>query len=409
VSTPSNIVPPKGARDGQLMRGQSLLVRLANFVKLPHTVFAMPFSLVGVIFASVVAPVTPAIVGWVLLAFTSARFAAMAFNRLVDRDVDALNPRTAMRELPAGTLTVGQAKLSIVVSSTLFIFASFMLNPLCLALSPVALLWVLGYSYTKRFTRWSHLWLGLGLSMAPVGGYLAVTGAWSEPVWLLLVLAAAVVCWSGGFDMIYALQDAEFDTRHGLHSVPSTFGVHRAVGIARLLHVLAVGGFAAVVAAQPLGNATPLVQGILWAAVAGIALMLLWEHRLVKADDLSRIDAAFFTMNGLISLGFLAFVLTARLLCWPLPGRRALPTRCGCCRRWWRCACPRGSSCRTMAGASCRRRAALATLPHCGHRWGQRHSTPRSRCSTTTTGGLRRRADRRAPAVWWSVRAAWVP
>ncbi len=314
VSTPSNIVPPKGARDGQLMRGQSLLVRLANFVKLPHTVFAMPFSLVGVIFASVVAPVTPAIVGWVLLAFTSARFAAMAFNRLVDRDVDALNPRTAMRELPAGTLTVGQAKLSIVVSSTLFIFASFMLNPLCLALSPVALLWVLGYSYTKRFTRWSHLWLGLGLSMAPVGGYLAVTGAWSEPVWLLLVLAAAVVCWSGGFDMIYALQDAEFDTRHGLHSVPSTFGVHRAVGIARLLHVLAVGGFAAVVAAQPLGNATPLVQGILWAAVAGIALMLLWEHRLVKADDLSRIDAAFFTMNGLISLGFLAFVLTARLL-----------------------------------------------------------------------------------------------
>jgi 4-hydroxybenzoate polyprenyltransferase len=166
-----------------------------------------------VLFASVIAPVTPATVGWVLLAFTSARFAAMAFNRLVDRDVDAINPRTVMRELPAGTLTVGQAKFSIAVSSVLFVIASGMLNPLCLALSPVALLWVLGYSYTKRFTRWSHLWLGLGLAIAPVGGYLAVTGAWSQPWWLLCVLAFAVVCWSGGFDMIYALQDAEFDAQ----------------------------------------------------------------------------------------------------------------------------------------------------------------------------------------------------
>lgn len=313
----SQIVPPKGARDGQLMQGQSLPVRLANFVKLPHTVFAMPFSLVGVLFASVIAPVTPAIVGWVLLAFTSARFAAMAFNRLVDRDVDAINPRTAMRELPAGTLTVGQAKLSIALSSVMFVFASWMLNPLCFALSPVALLWVLGYSYTKRFTRWSHLWLGLGLSIAPVGGYLAVTGAWSQPWWLLYVLAFAVVCWSGGFDMIYALQDAEFDEKHGLHSVPSKFGVVRAIAIARTLHVLAVFSFAVVVASHPLGAATPLVNGILWAAVAGVALMLIWEHRLVKADDLSKVDAAFFTMNGLISLGFLAFVLTARLL---LPG-----------------------------------------------------------------------------------------
>ncbi len=314
VTNASGIVPPKGARDGQLLRGQSLPVRLANFVKLPHTVFAMPFSLVGVIFASTVAPVTPAMVGWVLLAFTSARFAAMAFNRLVDRDVDAINPRTAMRELPAGTLTVGQAKLSIAMTSVLFVFASGMLNPLCLALSPIALLWVLGYSYTKRFTRWSHLWLGLGLAIAPVGGYLAITGAWSEPRWLLIVFALAVVCWSGGFDMIYALQDAEFDARHGLHSVPSKFGVRKAIGIARALHVLAVVCFSIVVASQPLGNVSPLVDGILWVAVAGIAGMLLWEHRLVRADDLSRIDAAFFTMNGLISLGFFASVLVARVL-----------------------------------------------------------------------------------------------
>ncbi|WP_396214689.1 UbiA-like polyprenyltransferase [Gemmatimonas sp.] len=314
MTNASGIVPPKGARDGQLMRGQSLPVRLANFVKLPHTVFAMPFSLVGVIFASTIAPVTPAMVGWVLLAFTSARFAAMAFNRLVDRDVDAINPRTAMRELPAGTLTVWQAKLSIAVTSVLFVFASGMLNSLCLALSPIALLWVLGYSYTKRFTRWSHLWLGLGLAIAPVGGYLAITGAWSTPWWLLIVFALAVVCWSGGFDMIYALQDAEFDARHGLHSVPSKFGVRKAIGIARTLHVLAVVCFSVVVAAQPLGDVSALVNGILWAAVAGIAGMLLWEHRLVRADDLSRIDAAFFTMNGLISLGFFASVLTARVL-----------------------------------------------------------------------------------------------
>ncbi|WP_353267227.1 UbiA-like polyprenyltransferase [Gemmatimonas sp.] len=314
MTNASGIVPPKGARDGQLLRGQSLPVRLANFVKLPHTVFAMPFSLVGVIFASTIAPVTPAMVGWVLLAFTSARFAAMAFNRLVDRDVDAINPRTAMRELPAGTLTVGQAKLSIAVTSVLFVFASGMLNSLCLALSPIALLWVLGYSYTKRFTRWSHLWLGLGLAIAPVGGYLAITGAWSTPWWLLIVFALAVVCWSGGFDMIYALQDAEFDARHGLHSVPSKFGVRKAIGIARTLHVLAVVCFSVVVAAQPLGDVSSLVNGILWAAVAGIAGMLLWEHRLVRADDLSRIDAAFFTMNGLISLGFFASVLLARVL-----------------------------------------------------------------------------------------------
>jgi 4-hydroxybenzoate polyprenyltransferase len=300
--------------DGQLVSGDSLPVRLANFVKLPHTVFAMPFTLVGVLFASITAPVTPALVGWVLLAFTSARFAAMAFNRLVDRDVDAKNPRTAMREIPRGALSLGQARASILVTSALFLLASYMINPLCFALSPVALFWVLGYSYTKRFTRWSHLWLGLGLAIAPVGGYLAVTGHWSQPWWLLCALALAVASWSGGFDMIYALQDAEFDRQHGLHSVPSTFGVPRAITIARAHHVLSVLCFSAVMAAHPMGEVTPLVNGILWAGVAAVAVLLLWEHRLVKADDLSKVDAAFFTMNGVISMLFLAAVLSARLL-----------------------------------------------------------------------------------------------
>jgi len=307
--------PPPGAVDGQLLSGTSLVVRLANFVKLPHTVFAMPFALVGMLFASVRSPLTPPLVLWVVVAFTSARFAAMAFNRLVDRDVDALNPRTAQRELPAGTLTVGQARASIAVMSLLFVVAAWQLNPLCLALAPIALGWVLGYSFTKRFTRWSHLWLGLGLSIAPVGGYLAITGAWSEPWWLLCLLALGVVCWTGGFDVLYSLQGADFDRHHGLHSLPAALGVTGAIRISRLLHGVAVACFAGVMLAAPLGPQVPgAATALLWLAVVGAAVMLIWEHRLVKADDLSRIDAAFFTMNGIISLGFFATVLAARLL-----------------------------------------------------------------------------------------------
>ena len=310
----SSVVPPKGARDGQLITGESMLVRLANFVKLPHTVFAMPFALVGVLCASVVAPVTVAMVGWVLLAFTAARFAGMGFNRIVDRDVDAINPRTAKRELPAGTLLLAQAKGSVAVASVLFVVAAWQLNRLCLVLSPVALLWVLGYSYTKRFTRYSHLWLGLGLSIAPVGGYLAVTGAWSDPWWLLCVLALAVACWSGGFDMLYALQDADFDRRHGLHSMPSAIGVPKAILFSRILHVIAVSCLSVVVSTHPLGTEVPWVQTVLWGGVAFVAAMLVWEHRMVNADDLTKLDAAFFTMNGIISLGFLTVFAVARFL-----------------------------------------------------------------------------------------------
>ncbi|MBL0172797.1 MAG: UbiA family prenyltransferase [Gemmatimonadaceae bacterium] len=307
------ITPPKGARDGQLIDGSSLAIRLANFVKLPHTVFAMPFALVGLLFASTVVPITGRVIGWVLVAFTAARFAAMGFNRIVDRDVDAVNPRTANRELPRGALTVGQAKTSVVVASLLFVYASYQLNTLCAWLSPVALLWVLTYSYTKRFTRWSHLWLGLGLSIAPVGGYLAVTGTWSDPWWQLCAFAMVVVTWSAGFDMLYSLQDAEFDRVNGLHSIPSAIGVPAAIRLARVLHVVSVLSLTAVIYSQPLGLASPAAQSMLWAGVLWMAGMLVWEHRLVKADDLSRIDAAFFTMNGVISIGFFAVVLVARL------------------------------------------------------------------------------------------------
>lgn len=305
--------PTLKPQDGQLMQGDSLAVKLANFVKLPHTVFAMPFSLVGVVLASVSNSITVSMVLWTVLAFTSARFAAMGFNRIVDRDVDAINPRTAMREIPSGALTVNQAKASVFIASLVFFLASSQLNRLCLFLSPIALAWVLGYSYTKRFTRWSHIWLGLGLSIAPVGGYLAVAGHWSQPWWLLCALATAVVTWSGGFDIIYALQDAEFDRKNGLRSIPSSIGVVNAIRLARVLHLVAITSLS-IVAAGVSQLGTDITPLLVWIGVFLAAALLVWEHRLVHADDLSRINAAFFTMNGIISLTFFGCVLAARLI-----------------------------------------------------------------------------------------------
>ena len=201
----------------------------------------------------------------------------------------------------------------------LFFFASSQLNTLCLILSPIALAWVLGYSYTKRFTRWSHLWLGLGLSIAPVGGYLAVAGHWSTPWWLLCALAMAVVTWSGGFDIIYALQDAEFDQNNGLRSIPSSIGVVNAIRLARALHVVAVVCLIIVAIGVRSFEGPRLVWGV-GLGVLLAAILLIWEHRLVHATDLSRINAAFFTMNGIISLTFFACVLAARLFPLLFPG-----------------------------------------------------------------------------------------
>lgn len=294
-------------REGQTFAGPGAAARWASFVKLPHTVFALPFALTGVVVASRLAMPTAAQVGWVILAFTAARFAAMAFNRLVDRDVDARNPRTRMRELPAGTLTVGAARTSVWVAGATFLVASWMLNPLCGMLAPVALAWVLFYSYCKRFTRWSHLVLGLGLGIAPVGGYLAVTGAWSSPWWMLPVFSLAVMTWVGGFDVLYALQDVAFDRANGLFSLPAALGEARALAVARVLHVGTVLLLALV------GWATG--GGVLFAAgVAVVAILLFYEHTLVRPDDLSKLDAAFFTMNGVISITFFLFVLAERLL-----------------------------------------------------------------------------------------------
>ncbi len=292
--------------EGQMIAGGSRIVRYANFVKLPHTVFALPFALVGVTLASYHAPVSYAVIGWVVLAFTSARFAAMGFNRIVDRVYDAKNPRTAMREIPSGTMGVKEAKLLVITAVLLFEFAAWNLNLLCYMLSPLALAWVLCYSFTKRFTRWSHLVLGLGLGIAPVGGYLAVTGIWSDPWWMLVALAGAVMCWTGGFDILYALQDIEFDRANGLHSLPAKVGAKESLVIARGLHVMTIVLLAAV------GYAAG--EGMLYDVGLGVAAaLLIFEHSLVHADDVSKVGKAFFTVNMALSATFFAFVLAQRL------------------------------------------------------------------------------------------------
>ena len=296
-----------GRREGQTFAGGSRLVRYVNFVKLPHTVFALPFALVGATLASFSHGVTIATLGWIVLAFTAARFAAMGFNRIVDRQIDAKNPRTARREIPSGLLGVREATIAVIVASVAFVFAAWRLNPLCAMLSPIALGWVLWYSYTKRFTHWSHVVLGVGLAIAPVGGYLAVAGSWSTPWWMLLALAAGVSSWTAGFDILYALQDEDFDRAEKLHSIPVVFGRRGALAIARGLHVVTILSLAAVGTAVPVG----------WLYAAGVLVaagLLLYEHSLVRGDDLSRLDAAFFTMNGVISLTFFGFVLAERLV-----------------------------------------------------------------------------------------------
>lgn len=294
-------------REGQTFAGGSWLLRYANFVKLPHTVFALPFALVGVVLASYVKHVSLSTAIWAVVAFTAARFAAMGFNRIADRRLDAVNPRTARREIPAGAISVGHALLAVVLASGLFLVAAWRLNPLCLALAPVALAWVFFYSYTKRFTRWAHLVLGLGCGIAPVGGYLAVTGAWSRPWWALVLLALAVMGWVGGFDILYALQDVAFDRQHALHSLPAAIGERAAIRIARALHMLTVGALA--LAGIALGGGTWYGVGV------GVAAVLLaYEHSLVRPGDLSRLDAAFFTLNGIISITFFVFVFADRVV-----------------------------------------------------------------------------------------------
>ena len=264
----------------------------ADMVMLKHTVFALPFAVISLVTATGSGWGDPWTWLWVAVAMVAARTAAMAFNRLVDHPVDALNPRTAGRALPAGRLTRSFAWTVTAVSAAVFVGAAGLLNELCLSLSAPALAVLLGYSLSKRFTMLSHLWLGAALGLAPVGAWLAVTPRLEgEP----LVLGGAVLCWVAGFDVIYSLQDEAFDRRHGLHSMPATLGGDAALWVARGLHVVAFIGFAAF-AMLAGGGALRL------AAVAAAGGLLGWQHRLVSPGRLEAVDAAFFTANGVLSV-----------------------------------------------------------------------------------------------------------
>lgn len=273
--------------------------RYLSFVKFEHTIFALPFALISLLVASDGRP-RPSTLLWVLVAMVGARSAAMAFNRLADRAIDAANPRTADRHLPAGTIPVAGAVAFTLVSATLLVVAAWRLNPLCLMLSPAALLVTLGYSYTKRFTALSHLVLGLGLGIAPVGAWLAVTGAFAPfPLWL----AAAVMFWVAGFDTIYACQDVDYDRRVGLHSLAARLGTPRALVLSRVFHVLAIACMAAAFRrAESLGLVSLLGVGVM-------AALLAWEQSLVRDGDLRRLDRAFFEINSWVGMALLAVVL----------------------------------------------------------------------------------------------------
>ncbi|HSB53876.1 MAG TPA: UbiA-like polyprenyltransferase [Gemmatimonadales bacterium] len=293
--------------EGQTFAGESLLVRYVNFVKLPHTLFALPFALLGVLQASREASVTWRIVALVVVAFSAARWVAMGFNRIADREFDARNPRTRARELPRGALTLRQAWVSVAFAAVLFVASAWLLNPLCFRLSPLALGWVMLYSLSKRFTWWPHLWLGLSLAIAPVGGYLAVTGRWSEPWWVLVSVTIAVATWVAGFDIFYALPDAAFDRSEGLRSAVVRLGERRSILLAKLLHGVTIPGLVAFGVGAGFG---PWYFG----GVIAAALILVYEHHLVKPGDLSRLDAAFFTMNGVMSVTVFGFALVDRLV-----------------------------------------------------------------------------------------------
>jgi 4-hydroxybenzoate polyprenyltransferase len=266
-------------------------------IKWEHSIFALPFALCGAMLAAGGFP-SPHQLLWIIVAMVAARSAAMAFNRWADAAIDAANPRTSSRALPAGNLSAAFVVTFVVVSSAIFILAASQLNRLTLLLSPVALAVLLLYSYTKRVTRWSHLVLGFALGIAPAAAWIAVRGALDPRI---LLLTAAVTFWVGGFDVLYACQDFDFDCQAGLHSVPRYFGIPAALWVARAFHLIMVLLLVALLISFGLG---------LWAGVGVLAVivLLIYEHSLVRADDLSKLNAAFFTMNGVISVLFFVFV-----------------------------------------------------------------------------------------------------
>jgi 4-hydroxybenzoate polyprenyltransferase len=268
-----------------------------EMIKWEHSVFALPFALCGALLAAHGLPSARQLF-WIVVCMVSARSAAMAFNRLVDFEIDAANPRTQMRALPSGSLSRKFVALFVIVSCGVFVAGSAMLNRLTLLLSPVALAVLLLYSYTKRFMRWSHLVLGFALGIAPAAAWIAVQGTLDTRI---LLLTLAVTFWVAGFDVLYACQDYGFDCQTGLFSLPRSFGIPRALLIARAMHVLMLLLLLALLLVFGLGK-------LAFVGVAAVALLLLYEHSLVSASDLSRMNAAFFTMNGVIAVVFLIFI-----------------------------------------------------------------------------------------------------
>jgi 4-hydroxybenzoate polyprenyltransferase len=268
-----------------------------EMIKWEHSIFALPFALCGAMLAAGGLPAGRQL-AWIVVAMVSARSAAMAFNRLADASIDAANPRTATRALPVGELTPSFVSAFVWVACGIFVLAASQLNRMTLLLSPVALAVILLYSYTKRFTRWSHLFLGFALGIAPAAAWIAVRGSLDPRI---LLLTAAVMFWVGGFDVIYACQDHDYDRSHDLHSVPRHLGIRNALVIARLFHVVMLGLLVALIVTFGLGK-----LGI--AGIIAVAALLTYEHTLVRHDDLSKLNAAFFTMNGVISVVFFVFV-----------------------------------------------------------------------------------------------------
>lgn len=281
---------------------------LLEMVRFSHTIFAFPFALMSVVLASRMAGVLPSAgqLIWICLALVGARTGAMAFNRLIDARIDAANPRTANRHLPAGRVTSLEAVLLAGGGFALLLLAAWQLNPLCLFLAPVAIGLLLFYSYCKRFTSLSHLVLGVCLAAAPVGAWIALRGSLE---WSPAILGLAVLCWVAGFDIFYALQDEEFDRSRGLHSIPARLGAQRAIILARLLHGLMVLLLLLLAFIASLG-------GLYLGGVLLVAGLLGYEHRLVRADDLSRLNTAFFTMNGYVSVSIFVFTLIDVALTW---------------------------------------------------------------------------------------------
>ncbi|HYY68872.1 MAG TPA: UbiA-like polyprenyltransferase [Terriglobales bacterium] len=268
-----------------------------EMIKWEHSIFALPFALAGAMLAAGGLPSGRQLV-WILVAMVAARSAAMAFNRLVDHSLDATNPRTCTRALPAGLLSRQFVGGFVVLSCLVFVLAAAELNRLALVLSPVALAILLLYSYTKRFTRWSHLILGFADGISAPAGWIAVRGSLD---WRIVILAAAVTFWVGGFDVLYACQDYDFDCQAGLHSMPRSLGIRRALWVARAFHLLMIGLLLWLVFALHMGALAIL-------GIVIVAALLAYEHSMVSPDDLSRLNAAFFTMNGVISVVYFLFI-----------------------------------------------------------------------------------------------------